>query len=240
MKDIKKEIESICRSEGRRYPIVGNIIRRIYYRKPIDTIKKRVRGKRNEITYGNSILSSVVFDIKGNGNQISIANDCLLCSVVFRIRGDNHKIQIGSGCMFKEGGSLWFQDYNGTLTIGENTTFVNVHIAVIEPNSKVQIGRNCLFAYDIDIRTSDSHSIIDSKTGFRINFAKDINIGNHVWVTAHCNILKGVSISDDSVIATGSVVVKGFKDKGVVIAGNPAKIVKNNITWTRKRIYKSN
>jgi acetyltransferase-like isoleucine patch superfamily enzyme len=101
----------------------------------------------------------------------------------------------------------------------------------------VEIGKDCMFAYDIDIRTGDSHSIIDSTTGSRINYAKDINIGNHVWVAAHSIILKGVSIADNCVIATGAVVVKGFNEQGIIVAGNPGKIVKRNITWSRERLY---
>ena len=37
---------------------------------------------------------------------------------------------------------------------------MDVHIAVTEPGSKVQIGKECMFANDIDIRTGDSHSIL--------------------------------------------------------------------------------
>jgi len=222
-------------------PVLGNIIRRIYYyRNPLNTLKKRIVGRGNEIVYGHSILSSVMLDIIGNGNIVRIEDGCVLNGVLFYIRGDNHRVYIGAGCRFNNGGSLWFEDRNGSLVIGENTTFEDVHIAVTEPQSKIEIGKECMFAYDIDIRTGDSHSIIDSSTGHRINYAKDINIGNHVWVAAHSIILKGVSIADNSVIATGSVVVNGFEEQGVIIAGNPAKIVKHNITWSRDRINKPN
>jgi len=46
---------------------------------------------------------------------------------------------------------------------------VEVHIAVTE-NSKVLIGEDCMLANDIDIRTGDSHSVIDMETGERLNF----------------------------------------------------------------------
>lgn len=91
-----------------------------------------------------------------------------------------------------------------------------------------------MFAYDIDVRTGDSHAIVDAQTGARINHARDIRIGNHVWIAAHCIILKGVSIADNSVVGTGSVVAP-VHEEGVIVAGNPAKIVKRGISWTRSR-----
>jgi acetyltransferase-like isoleucine patch superfamily enzyme len=217
--------------------VLVDIIRRIHHRHPINSLKKKIVGKGNKIVHAHSILSSVIFDINGNDNLVHIGAGCVLNNVLFYIRGDHHQINIGAGCRFNVGGSLWFEDNNGCLVIGENSTFENVHIAVTEPQSRVEIGKECMFAYDIEIRTGDSHSIIDSTTGSRINYAKDINIGNHVWVAAHSIILKGVSIPDNCVIGTGSVVVNGFKEQGVIVAGNPAKIIKHNITWSRQRIY---
>jgi acetyltransferase-like isoleucine patch superfamily enzyme len=122
--------------------------------------------------------------------------------------------------------------------IGENTTFEDSHIAVTEPNSKITIGKDCLFAYDIDLRTGDSHSIVDSITHERINFAQNINIGNHVWIASHVSVLKGVHISDNSVVATRAVVTKSFVENNILIGGIPAKKIKGNINWDRQRIIK--
>lgn len=94
-----------------------------------------------------------------------------------------------------------------------------------------------MFAYDIDLRTGDSHSIIDAHTQKRINYAQNIEIGNHVWIASHVSILKGVRISDNSVVATRAVVTKSFEDENVLIGGTPAKKIKENINWDRQRIY---
>jgi acetyltransferase-like isoleucine patch superfamily enzyme len=96
-----------------------------------------------------------------------------------------------------------------------------------------------MFAYDIDVRTGDSHSIISQSSNERINYAKDIFIGDHVWIAAHSILLKGSSISENSVVATGSVVTQAFEKKGIIIGGNPATQIKEGITWSRKRIYKA-
>ena len=52
-----------------------------------------------------------------------------------------------------------------------------------------------------------------------------IKIGNKVWLGGQSVILKNCQIGDKSVVAFRAVVTKNFP-KNVVIAGNPAKIVK--------------
>tara|TARA_B100000900_G_C20487858_1_gene678270 strand:+ start:164 stop:655 length:492 start_codon:yes stop_codon:yes gene_type:complete len=54
---------------------------------------------------------------------------------------------------------------------------------------------------------------------------RPIIIGNNVWIGANVTILKGVKIGDNSIIAAGSVVVKDIH-KNCIVAGNPAKIIK--------------
>jgi len=111
-------------------------------------------------------------------------------------------------------------------------------LAATEPNSSIEIGKECMFAYDIDVRTGDSHSILDATTKERLNYAQNISIADNVWIAAHVSILKGVTIAQNSVVATRSVVTKPFKDTSVLIGGVPAKVLKENIIWDKKRIYK--
>lgn len=94
-----------------------------------------------------------------------------------------------------------------------------------------------MFSYDIDIRTGDSHSIINTISNERINYAKDIFIGNHVWVASHVSVLKGVHIFDNSIIASRSVVTKTFKEGNIIIGGIPAKKLKENVNWAKERTY---
>ena len=204
-------------------------------RRLLRSVTRRIRGAGNRVDCSSSVLRGVTFDIDGSGNTIEIA-EAFLRNVTFRIRGDGHKIVIGRKCSFNRGGSIWFEDHHGRLVIGEGSTFENVHIAVTEPRSSVVIGADCMFANDIDIRTGDSHSVLDAQSGARINPAANIQIGDHVWVAAHCILLKGVRIADHTVVATASVVTKPSPQPGVILAGNPAKVIKENITWSRERL----
>lgn len=199
--------------------------------------KKKVKGINNKININKSAtLYNCNFDIVGDNNEIEIKESAILNNVIFFIRGNNHKVTIGRRVIFNRGASIWIEDVNCEVTIGENTSFEESHIAVTEPNSRVIIGEDCMFAYDIDLRTGDSHSIINSKTNERINYAKSINIGNHVWIASHVSILKGVTIADNSIVATRAVVTKSFSEKNILIGGTPAIKIKENINWDRKRL----
>ena len=85
------------------------------------------------------------------------------------------------------------------------------------------------------VRTSDAHSILNSE-GKRINPGKDVYIGDHVWVGYGANILKNTDIGNNAIVGTQSVVAGISVPDGCVVAGNPARIVKNNINWCRQRI----
>ncbi|MCI1575005.1 MAG: acyltransferase [Weizmannia coagulans] len=204
----------------------------------INKVSKKIKGKKNKIIISKkSILNGVKIQINGNDNMIIIEDNCILKNVKFCIWGNNHKILIKEHVVFADRGSeIWFEDSDCSLTIGKNSTIEGIHIAVTENNSAVSIGKDCMFSYDVDIRTGDSHSIIDLDSGKRINRAKNIEIGNHVWVGAHCSILKGSYINNNCILGTGSILTKPVIEENVILAGIPAKIIKRNVDWCRKRI----
>lgn len=92
-----------------------------------------------------------------------------------------------------------------------------------------------MFSLGIQIHNTDYHSILDSN-GNRINYGKDIVIGNHVWIGMYCTILKGTHISENTMVAAGSLVNSQFGKPNTIIAGRPAIIKKENVSWIRKLI----
>ena len=199
--------------------------------------KKRVKGQNNRIFYAKSVrLFNCIFDVEGDDNEISIGDFSMFRNVSFYIRGNNNKIQIKNNVHFSTDGSIWIEDDECMVVIAEYSTFEDVHIAATEPKSSIVIGKDCMFANGIDVRTGDSHSIIDSVSKKRINRAQNVIIGNHVWVASHVSILKGATLPDNSVVATRSVVTKSFSEENILIGGIPARILKSNIDWIRERI----
>lgn len=60
-------------------------------------------------------------------------------------------------------------------------------------------------------------------------------IGNHVWLGLNTSILKGVRIGNNSAVGNGTILTKNVANN-TIVAGNPARRIKENINWDRERI----
>ncbi|MRI02608.1 acyltransferase [Kriegella sp. EG-1] len=198
--------------------------------------KRSIKGTNNKLNINSSarFINSTI-TINGINNTINIGAESFFNNVEIFISGNSNRIEIDKLVSFNKGGSLWIEDENCKITIGMNSTFEDAHLAATESNSMISIGSNCLFAYDIDVRTGDSHAILDMNTKKRINAAQNVSIEDYVWVGAHVSILKGTLIAANSIVATRSVVTKKFEQNNIILAGIPAVAIKNNIIWTRER-----
>lgn len=116
---------------------------------------------------------------------------------------------------------------SGVLEFGEN--FCMTAGSTIICHDNIVFGKDNLMSWECLIMDTDYHKIFQD--GELINSNKQIKIGNHVWMGARVIVLKGICIPDNCVIAAGSNVVKTYNEEACVIAGNPAKVVKNNIVW---------
>lgn len=114
------------------------------------------------------------------------------------------------------------------------TARTGTHIAACE-GANIYIGDDCMLSEDIEMRSTDSHAIYDLKTRKRINKAKEIRIGDHVWLTAHVRILKGAIIAEHSIVGNSSVVTGHHDTSHAIYAGNPCKLIKQNVDWSRSR-----
>ena|SRR5215213_1593603 len=173
--------------------------------------------------------------IEGENNIISIGNDCRINSIDFTVIGNNcscvFENHVSSNAILK----FYMVGNNCNIRIGEFTHFESTTaIQAIEDNMSIDIGSGCLFA-SAYIVTSDYHSIYSTLNEKRINYPKPITIEDRVWIGKDVTILKGAYIGSGSVVGINSVVTKEFKRKNVILAGNPAKIVKENISWGVER-----
>lgn len=60
------------------------------------------------------------------------------------------------------------------------------------------------------------------------NIKDDVVIGNNCVIGVRAIIMPGVTIGDHTIVGTGSIVTKSFPNN-CIIAGNPAKILKEGI-----------
>lgn len=196
--------------------------------------KIRIKGQNNSFDLDFLNKNKIYLRVEGDGNEIIAGKSLRKSDISIQIYGDNNKIIIGDNLKMNGIINIGFKWHNktnnSTITIGNNVEINGANILLLEPNSQIRIGNNCLFANDIDIWASDTHSIVDSD-GNLLNYGGHIEIGDHVWIGKNVKISKFAKISDNSIIGWSSVVSKKFEERNVIIAGNPAKVIKNNVNW---------
>ena len=171
----------------------------------------------------------------GADNVIKIYSDTLPKIKNTRIYCDNNdsEVSIGYGCDIMNF-CIYIKGDKSTLNIGDCFTVQGGKIILGgESGTKVTIGNDCMFAGEVYIKSSDSHTVYDNSTQEAINIPDAVHIGNHVWLGYGVSVLKNSMIPDNSVVAARSVVSKKFDEHNVVLAGVPAKVVKKNINWHR-------
>jgi len=123
-----------------------------------------------------------------------------------------HRVEIG----------VWGRDTGkGRIQIGD--------CVLMSPGSRVSasdeivIGDGVMLANGVYITDSDWHTIYDRTV--RDERVTPVHIGDNVWLGDHSIVLKGVTIGENSVVAARAVVSRDVP-ANVVVAGNPAKVVK--------------
>lgn len=194
--------------------------------------KIHIKGK-SKVKIGTSLLKHVHICVEGEDNLIEIGNLTRMNDTEIFVRGSHNIIRIGENNGF-EGSSLWIEDDNNVIQIAEhNRFFKNSHLAALEGTS-ITVGSDGLFAPDVQMRTSDSHSILDME-GRRLNKAKDISVGNHVWLAVGTVLLKGASIPDECIVGMHSMVNKPLEERNCLYVGNPVHKAKTGVTWDSRR-----
>lgn len=93
---------------------------------------------------------------------------------------------------------------------------------------RIEIGEECFIGSDSIIRDNDGHDI---SAGTDNEEAQEIKFGRHCWIGQKAIILKGVKLGDNTIVSAGAMVAKSFP-ADVVISGTPARIIKENVSWT--------
>ncbi|MBL7716936.1 MAG: acyltransferase [Bdellovibrionales bacterium] len=160
-------------------------------------------------------------------------------------------IEIGDDTIIYENAKIEAYQ-NGKIKIGKESVLGDIKIV---SKYGITIGERFLSSWNVFIEDFDPHPIDpelralqvrDLVQNFRPRFAapssppvqeewasrgwnfpgEPIVIGNDVWVGANVTILKGAKIGNGCVVATGSVVVRGDYPDRSVLAGSPAKVIK--------------
>lgn len=192
-----------------------------------------IKGKLSINMKGGYILKSCIIS-HGYNNIIEFEKGVRIINCKFNIVGDNCRIKINGSRIIKNS-KFEMLDSNTSLIVKDNTGFNNNRIIVAGVGNKIEVGKDCIFAENAEIWSSDTHSIIDIVTNKRINEDLPVIIQNRVWVGNRALIMKGVEIKNDSIIAAGSIVTKNI-EANTLVGGIPASVIKSGIKWDVNRL----
>lgn len=172
--------------------------------------------KFNKIRFGKHLeLYGVPVIYKKSGSSLIIGNHCSIkSSFLSNLIGLNHRTIIVT------------RTSEAKIEIGNN---VGISGATIYARKGIIIGDNTLIGANTKILDNDFHPIeVDARNRDNKDMirSKRVIIGENCFIGCNTLILKGTKIGSGSVVGAGSV-VSGEFPSSVVIAGNPARIIKN-------------
>ena len=113
-------------------------------------------------------------------------------------------------------------DYGFNVEVGEN--FFANHGCVILDCAKVTFGDNVFVAPNCGFYTA-GHPVDAERRNAGLEYAYPITVGDNVWFGGGVQVLPGVTIGSDVVIAAGSVVNRDIPDH-VVAGGTPCRVIR--------------
>jgi acetyltransferase-like isoleucine patch superfamily enzyme len=182
-------------------PIVGSLRSRVI----------RGPGARVEVSgrlYMGDAPTYVGAVARGMAPVVELARDATL-AIHGRARfGDGTKILVGPGA---------------TVSIGDDSHLDGDCRIVCAAG--VSIGGGCAIAWEVLIMDTDFHRIDG-----RADSDAPVRLGDRVWVGVGAKILKGVTVGDGAIVAAGAVVTRDVP-AGALVAGSPARVVREHVSW---------
>jgi acetyltransferase-like isoleucine patch superfamily enzyme len=144
--------------------------------------------------------------------------------------GRGVRIQIGRQGRLRLGRWVWIgrgtkiRCHEGEVAIGNKTVFGED--CTISAYQRVSIGEQCIVADRVMMIDFD-HNVAEVERPIRVQgiYKRDVRIGNNVWVGYGAQILRGVTVGDNSIIGASAVVNKDVPANAVV-GGVPARIIR--------------
>jgi acetyltransferase-like isoleucine patch superfamily enzyme len=144
--------------------------------------------------------------------------------------GRNLELQISKRGKVRFGRFVWIGDgtkircHEGEVLIDEKTVLGQE--CTISAYRHVRIGEQCVVA-DRAMFIDFDHGVVEVERPIRQQgiYMRDVNVGSNVWVGYGACVLRGVSVGDNSVIGTNTVVTKDVPANAVV-GGVPARILR--------------
>jgi acetyltransferase-like isoleucine patch superfamily enzyme len=156
------------------------------------------------------------------GDRLQTDGICFVCpGVKFEIGPDARVVLgrwswLGHGCKVRV--------HEGELTIGAKTVFGQE--CTISAFQHIAVGRECIIADRVMMIDFD-HGVVEVERPIREQgiYKRDVGIGHNVWIGYGACVLRGVTVGDNAVIGTSSVVTADVPANAVV-GGSPARLIR--------------
>ncbi len=168
------------------------------------------------------------------GNRFENVGGDRIGKLDISIHGCDNRIVIEKGVMVRDNLTVLIFGDNNTLTIGEGTSIIDAVLDVGEGGT-ITVGKDCMISTGVEFFQYEFHPIFDCDTGKRINQSENIVIGDHVWIGRNASLMGGFAIGNNGIVGAGSVSSSQFWNS-VCIGGNPARIIRENVTWGRETL----
>ena len=140
------------------------------------------------------------------------------------------QFEIGKGARVVLGRWSWLghgckvRAHEGEVLIGAKSVLGQE--CTISAYQHVSIGRECIVADRVMLIDFD-HGVVEVERPIRLQgiYKRDVNVGHNVWIGYGACVLRGVTVGDNAVIGTSSVVTKDVPDNAVA-AGAPARVLR--------------
>jgi acetyltransferase-like isoleucine patch superfamily enzyme len=202
--------------------------------KPVTTVAATATDITRDVHPTATVSARLTCSGPGQNNRFIVGENVRLGALKILFRGNNNTVVFGPGGYMKRGTIKLYGD-NQTVSIGPKSTIESAYFLASE-GQDITIGEDCMISFGVSFRTTDAHSLIDKATGERVNHARSIILGDHIWIAADVIVGKGVSIANDVMVGARSFVNKSVAEESCVVVGTPARIMRRGTTWSRKKI----
>ncbi len=147
---------------------------------------------------------------------------CFVCPRVKLEIGRDAKLVLGRWSWIGEASKI--RVHEGWVSIGAKTVLGQE--CTISSYQCVEIGRECILADRVMLIDFD-HGMVEVERPIRLQgiYKRDVHVGHNVWIGYGACVLRGVSIGDNAVIGTSSVVTRDVPCNAVV-GGVPARLLR--------------
>ncbi len=147
---------------------------------------------------------------------------CFICPRVQLEIGRHAVLHVGRWAWIGHGSKI--RVHEGEVSIGAKT--VMGQECTISAYQHVSIGRECILADRVMLIDFD-HGVTEVERPIRLQgiYKRDVNVGHNVWIGYGACVLRGITVGDNAVIGTNSVVTHDTPANAVV-GGVPARVIR--------------